>query len=429
MGPFEYRDGELYCENVSAASLARRYGTPLYVYAQSELERAYRRMAEAFSALSPVICFSIKSCHNLHILRVLRACGAAFDAVSIGEVRRAVEAGAAPADIVFAGVGKTPAEIDEGLRLGIGCFNVESADEAVAIVSAATRLKLRVRAALRVNPDVDAHTHPYTTTGKQENKFGIGIDQACALYRKYRDQPQVRFSGMHLHIGSPVNSVEPYVETVTRALALCDQLAREGVTIDLLNLGGGWGISYQDDDAPPIETYAQAIVPLLAGRKLHIHFEPGRSIAAGAGILLARVIYRKQDRSRKFVIVDAAMTDLIRPALYSAYHFIWPTAPGARFIPASRRADLAMPGLETVDVVGPVCESSDFLAKQRALPPVAHGDLLAVFTAGAYGAVMSCQYNSRPRAAEVLVHGDSARLIRRRETYDDLVAAERDPDR
>jgi diaminopimelate decarboxylase len=284
---------------------------------------------------------------------------------------------------------------------------------------------MHVRAALRVNPDVDAHTHPYTTTGTHETKFGIDIAEATELFRAHRDDAHVRLSGLHLHIGSPVNTVQPYVETVTRALALIDKLARDGVTIDLLNLGGGWGACYQDEDAPPIEQYARAIVPLLADRGLHIHFEPGRSIAAGAGVLLTRVVYCKRSRSRRFVIVDAAMTDLIRPALYGAYHFLWPAAPGAAFTPRSRRADLAMSGLEKVDVVGPVCESSDFLAKERALPPLRGEDLVAVFTAGAYGAVMSSQYNSRPRAAEVLVHGAQAQLIRRRETYDDLLACER----
>jgi diaminopimelate decarboxylase len=426
MSAFEYRGGELYCEDVPAAALAERFGTPLYVYARSELTQAYDRMAAAFAALSPTICFSIKSCHNLHVLRVLRERGAAFDAVSIGEVRRAIEAGAAGTDIVFAGVGKTHSEIDEALRLGVGCFNVESAEELDALRAAAAQIGGTVRAALRVNPDVDAHTHPYTTTGKQENKFGIEIGEARKLFRMYAGHAHARLSGIHVHIGSPVNTVEPYVETVKRTLALIDQLADDGVTIDLLNLGGGWGTCYQDDDAPPIDTYAAAIVPLLADRKLSIHLEPGRSIAASAGILLARVIYRKQSRARRFVIVDAAMTELIRPALYGAYHFIWPTVAGEAFVPTNRRADLDMPGLLTVDVVGPVCESSDFLAKGRALPPLEQGDLIAVFSAGAYGSVMSSQYNSRPRAAEVLVRGADASLIRRRETYDDLVAPERE---
>lgn len=426
MDAFRYCGGELYCEDVTAESLAQRFGTPLYVYAQSELESAFDRMAAAFAALTPKICFSIKSCHNLHILRLLHARGAAFDAVSIGEVRRAVEAGSAPRDIVFAGVGKSRSEIAEALRLGVGCFNVESAEELQALADAATRADGTVQAALRVNPDVDAHTHPYTTTGKHENKFGIAADEALTLYRKHASHAHLRLTGMHLHIGSPVNTVEPYIETVHRALALIKALADAGVIISLLNLGGGWGTSYQDDDAPPIEAYARAIVPLLSGTDLSVHLEPGRSIAARAGVLLTRVIYRKQAQARRFAIVDAAMTDLIRPALYGAYHFIWPARPGEEMVPRSRRKDAEQPGLEKTDVVGPVCESSDFLAQQRPLPPLASGDLLAVFTAGAYGAVMSSQYNSRPRAAEVLVRGSDARLIRRRETYDDLVAPERD---
>lgn len=426
MDAFTFRDGQLHCDDVPVQELAARFGTPLYVYSASALERAYDRLSAGFAALSPRICFSIKSCHNLHVLRLLRARGAAFDAVSIGEVRRALEAGAAAESIVFAGVGKTRAEIEAALALGVGCFNVESPAELAALADAAGRAGVRAQAALRVNLDVDARTHPYTTTGKKENKFGIARDDAVELFRTFSRDERLDLTGIHVHIGSPVNTIAPYVETVERALQLVDTLADAGVAIGLLNLGGGWGTPYQDDDAPPIEDYAAAVAPRLVGRGLRIHLEPGRSIVANAGILLTRVTYCKASRARRFAIIDAAMTDLIRPALYGAYHFIWPVAPGDRWIPQSRRADLAMPGLETVDVVGPVCESSDFLAQQRALPPLAQDDLLAVFSAGAYGAVMASQYNSRPRAAEVLVRGAAARLIRRRETYDDLVAAERD---
>ncbi|MCB9850867.1 MAG: diaminopimelate decarboxylase [Phycisphaerales bacterium] len=426
MDAFSYVGGVLHCEQVPVPQLAEQFGTPLYVYSQATLETAYDRMAGAFAALSPKICFSIKSCHNLHMLRLLHSRGAAFDAVSIGEVRRAIEAGADAADIVFAGVGKTRTEIDEALQLGVGCFNVESSEELAALADAATVNGKTTTAALRVNPDVDAKTHPYTTTGKKENKFGIDIDEARTLFSQYRKHPHLQLNGIHVHIGSPVNTVAPYVETVQRTLALIDALAKDGINIALLNLGGGWGTCYQDSDAPPIEDYAAAIVPLFAERNLAIHLEPGRSITANAGILVTRVTYCKQARTRKFAIVDAAMTDLIRPALYDAYHFIWPVAPGNDQTPKGRTPDQAIPNAETVDIVGPVCESSDFLAKGRSLPPLAAGDLIAVFSAGAYGAVMTSQYNSRPRAPEVLVYGSRARVIRRRETYDDLVAAERD---
>jgi diaminopimelate decarboxylase len=425
MDVFAYRDGGLYCEDVSVAELAAVYGTPLYIYSRSHLENAFDAMATAFAALTPKLCFSIKSCSNLHILRLLRRRGAAFDAVSIGEVQRALEAGADAGDIVFAGVGKTQEEIDAALALGVGCFNVESAEELAALSACVAATSRPATAALRVNPDVDAHTHPYTTTGKEENKFGIAFDVARKLFAEHDPSGRLRLTGLHVHIGSPVNTVAPYVETVERTLALIDELAAAGTQIDLLNLGGGWGTRYRDDDAPDIAAYAEALVPLLADRGLHIHLEPGRSIAANAGLLVARTVYRKINRSRRFVIVDAAMNDLVRPALYNAYHFIWPVNPDAEFVPTGRDAQAGMDGLSPADVVGPVCESGDFLAKARPLPPVDPQDLLAVFSAGAYGSVMASQYNSRPRAAEVLVTGSQHRLIRRRETYDDLVAAER----
>jgi diaminopimelate decarboxylase len=426
MDPFAYRGGVLHAEDALVADIAQRFGTPVFVYSRKALVEGFDRLARAFAPLRPHICYSIKSCHNTHILRLLRERGAAFDAVSIGEIRRALEAGADPATIVFAGVGKTQAEIRAAVEGGVGCFNVESVGELEALAAVTQELKKPVRACLRVNPDVDPATHPYTTTGKKENKFGIERDVARELFKAYVQHPRLRLSGIHLHIGSPVYTIEPYVEAAEKALVLIDELRTAGVSIDLLNLGGGWPVSYQDDDAPPLEDYAAALTPLLQGRGLDIHLEPGRSIAANSGLLVARVIYTKQGRERRFVIVDAAMTDLIRPALYQAYHFLWPVAPGPEFTPTGRAAEMALPGLAPVDVVGPVCESSDFLAKQRPLPPILPGDLIAVFSAGAYGSVMGSQYNSRPRPPEVLVEGANARLIRRRETYDDLVATERD---
>ena len=423
---FSFRDSGLFCEGVALAEIADQFGTPTYVYSRAALTDGYARLANAFGRLNPRICFSIKSCHNLHVLKLLREQGASFDAVSIGEVRRAIEAGAAPQDVVFAGVGKTPVEIAEAIRLGVGCFNVESEQELEALATEARHQGRAVRAALRVNPDVDAHTHPLTTTGKSENKFGIDVPTAERLFAAYSDGGDLRLCGIHVHIGSPVNTVSPYVETVERVLELVGRLRSAGVEIELLNLGGGWSTPYTDEPVPALDDYAAAIVPLLADQGFEVHLEPGRSIAANAGVLLARTVYVKEGLSRRFVIVDAAMTDLIRPALYEAFHFVWPVAPQGGLIPPAKSRQVELPGLIEADVVGPVCESSDYLAKGRRLPPIDRGELLAVFSAGAYGMVMSSQYNSRPRAAEVLVDGEQVRLVRRRETYDDLVAAERD---
>ncbi|OQZ06808.1 MAG: diaminopimelate decarboxylase, partial [Planctomycetes bacterium UTPLA1] len=278
--------------------------------------------------------------------------------------------------------------------------------------------------ALRVNPDVDPKTHRYTSTGKKETKFGVDLERARRVFNQYAKQDNVRLSGIHLHIGSPVNSVEPYVAAIKKTLALIDELRADGFTIDTLDIGGGFGAHYKASEAPPAVEYAEAIVPLLVGRDLKIIMEPGRSIAANAGILISRVVYLKKSGDRDFLIVDAGMNDLIRPALYEAYHFIWPVNPVDGFLPSSRGEDATMPGLLPMDVVGPVCESGDFLAKDRLLPPMKRGDLVAVFTAGAYGFVMASHYNTRPNPPEVLVEGDAYRIIRRRETYDDLLAAE-----
>lgn len=426
MDDFLYQGGELFCEEVAVSRIAEAFDTPTYIYSQRTLLANYDAVATAFAELDPEICFSIKSCHNLHVLRLLRERGAAFDAVSGGEVRRAIEAGADSARIVFAGVGKTESEMRDAITAGVGCFNVESAGELELLRACARSAGRRIRATLRINPDVDAQTHIYITTGKHENKFGVDLQAAQDIFARSLGDNEVLLCGIHLHIGSMVNTVEPYVEAITRALSFIAALRDSGHTIDTLNIGGGYGAAYQDNDAPAPRDYAARIVPLLTGRGLRVHLEPGRSISASAGILLARVLYTKDAVERRFVIVDAAMTDLLRPALYGAYHFVWPAAPGTPFVPPHRGEALRMAGTVRVDVVGPVCESADFLAKDRWLPPVKHGDLLAVFTAGAYGAVMSSQYNSRPRAAEVLVDGAAVRLIRRRETYDDLVAAERE---
>jgi len=420
---FEYRQGELWCEDVAAVGLAERFGTPLYVYSRRTLVEHYQRLREAFAELDPLICFSVKCCQNIHICRLLHELGSGFDVVSGGELYRVLRAGADPARIVFAGVGKTEREIGEALDAGVGLLNIESESEARQLIELA-RARGRVpSAALRINPDVNPQTHPYTTTGRKETKFGVDLERALDVFRQFGRSESLRLRGIHVHIGSPVHNVGAYVRSLKRGLKLLDRLCGEGFAIDTLDVGGGYGAHYQDAEAPTAAQYAAAIVPLLRGRGLRVILEPGRSIAANAGIILTRVLHVKQSGGRRFVIVDASMNELLRPALYGAYHFVWPVATG-ELVPRTRAAEQPLAGLLRCDVVGPVCESSDFLARGRDLPPVQRGDLLAVFSAGAYAMVMASQYNSRPRAAEVLVDGREARLIRRRETYDDLIAAE-----
>lgn len=426
MDHFYYQSGELYCEAVPVARIAEQIGTPAYIYSAATFLHHYKAVASAFAPVNPIICYSIKSCGNLHICRLLHEAGAGFDVVSGGELRRAIEAGADPSKIVFAGVGKTDEEINQGIDTGIGWFNVESEAELENLIAIAASRRATVRAALRVNPDVDPKTHRYTSTGKKESKFGVDLERARRVFDTYGRQPGVQLCGIHLHIGSPVNSVEPYVQAIQKGLALIDELRAAEFEIDTLDIGGGFGAHYRAEEAPPAVAYADAIVPLLTGRKLQVILEPGRSIAANAGILLTRTLYLKKSGERDFLIVDAGMNDLIRPALYEAYHFAWPVRPGGQFVPAQRGEAVRMSGLRPMDVVGPVCESGDFLAKDRMLPPMNRGDLLAVFSAGAYGFVMAGHYNSRPSPPEVLVDGDTFRVIRRRETYDDLVAAERE---
>jgi diaminopimelate decarboxylase len=425
MDHFHYQNGILRCESVDLPSLAENFGTPLYVYSKRTLLDHYDRFAQAFSPLNAVICFSVKSCQNLSILRLLKDRGAAFDVVSGGELRRVIEIGADPSRVVFAGVGKTDVEIRAALEAGIGWFNVESEAELHNLASIAAATGKPARAALRVNPDVDPKTHVYTTTGKRETKFGADLERARRAFSECSGRPGVDLCGIHLHIGSPVNTIEPYVESIGKGLALIDELRCDGHSIRAINIGGGFGAHYDGGEAPPALAYAERIVPLLRGRGLTVLLEPGRSIAANAGVLLTRTLYTKASGDRQFVIVDAAITELIRPALYGSFHFAWPVKPKDGAVPPDRRADIHLPESVLVDIVGPVCESGDFLAKDRWLPPVVRGDLVCIFSAGAYGFVMSSQYNSRPRAAEVLVDGEAVQLIRRRETYDDLVAAER----
>ncbi len=425
MDNFQYINNQLHCEDVPVRDIVAQTGTPTYIYSQTTLLTHFDRIAAAFAPLKPLICYSIKSCGNLSILQTLRARGSGFDVVSGGELFRALKAGADGKMIVFAGVGKTDREINEALDAGIGWFNIESEEEFWNLDRLAGAKKLTARGALRVNPDVtSAGTHQKTLTGKKETKFGVDIDRAESFYVQASAAKHARLSALHLHIGSPIKFTTPYVDAIIKALSLIDRLSVRGIVIDTLDIGGGFAAFYEGNEAPSAADYAAAIIPLLASRNLRIILEPGRSISCNAGILVTRVQYCKQGGGKKFTIVDAAMNDLIRPTLYESYHFIWPVELGAATAPANRLSSLRTAGHEKVDVVGPVCESGDYLAKDRYLPPAKRGDLLAVFSAGAYGFAMSSQYNARPRAAEVLVDGKSWRIIRRRETYHDLIAAE-----
>jgi diaminopimelate decarboxylase len=425
MDLFAYRNGELYCEDLPVRQIVDSgVGTPTYLYSATTFKEHYARLASAFAELDPIICYSIKCCQNVHIIRLLAEQGAGMDVVSGGELFRALKAGADPSRIVYAGTGKTDKEINEAIDARIGWFNIESEAELANLIHIASQRQTTVRAALRVNPDVDPKTHRHTTTGKKETKFGVDIERARRAFEDYGRNRSVRLCGIHLHIGSPVNAIQPYVEAIEKALDLILALRRDGFEIDTLDIGGGYSADYSAGEALSAKAYAQMIVPLLRGQGLKIILEPGRSIAANAGILVTRTLFIKRSGDRQFAIVDGAMSDLIRPALYDAYHFVWPVVPGPQYSLAERRRNVHMPDTVKVDVVGPICETSDFLAKDRDLPPVKRGDLLAVFTAGAYGFTMASHYNSRPNAAEVMVDGSNFRVIRRRETYDDLIAAE-----
>ncbi len=425
MDNFQYINDQLHCQRVAVRDIVEKTGTPTYIYSQATLLSHFDRIASAFAPLKALICYSIKSCGNLAILQALRLRGSGFDVVSGGELFRALQAGADPGMIVFAGVGKTDQEINEALDARIGWFNIESEEEFWNLDRLAGAKKLVVHGALRVNPDVSSvGTHQKTLTGKKETKFGVDIDRAEVFYIQAAAAKNARLSALHLHIGSPIKSTQPYVDAITKALNLIDRLAARNIMIDTLDIGGGFAAFYEGNEAPSAADYAAAIIPLLKDRKLRIILEPGRSISCNAGILVTRVQYSKQGGAKKFIIVDAAMNDLIRPTLYESYHFIWPVDVSGSCPPENRYSTLRTANDEKVDVVGPVCESGDYLAKDRYLPRAKRGDLLAVFSAGAYGFAMSSQYNARPRAAEVLVDGNAWRIIRRRETYQDLIAAE-----
>jgi diaminopimelate decarboxylase len=411
MDYFEYRDGELWAEGIRVSDLAEEFGTPLYVYSKNTLERHYNAFDVALGEMEHLTCFSVKANSNVSLLRLLGSLGAGVDIVSGGELHRALTAGIDPRKIVFSGVGKQEHEIREALQADILLFNVESAQELKHIGRIAAEMKTSARISIRINPDVDPKTHPYISTGLKKNKFGLDMLEATGAYLLAKETPSVEPVGMDCHIGSQLTQIGPFVEALKKLLAFADRLHDSGVDIRFLDLGGGLGITYNEEVPPLPAELGRAVADTIADRKLTIILEPGRAIAGNAGILATRVLYTKKTSAKNFIIVDAAMNDLVRPSLYGAYHRIDEVNPKGR-------------EKTVVDVVGPICESSDFLAQDRQLPMVEPGEYLAVFSAGAYGFTMSSQYNSRPRAAEVIVDGDQAVLARRRETYADLIALE-----
>ncbi|MBP8262418.1 MAG: diaminopimelate decarboxylase [Pseudomonas sp.] len=410
MQAFHNRDGQLFAEGVALSAIAERFGTPTYVYSRAHIEAQYRAYADALAGMPHLVCFAVKANSNLGVLNVLARLGAGFDIVSRGELERVLAAGGEPGKIVFSGVGKTRDDMRRALEVGVHCFNIESVDELERLQLVAAELGKTASISLRVNPDVDAGTHPYISTGLKENKFGIDIEQAPAVYARAAELANLRIVGVDCHIGSQLTSLPPFLDALERLLALIDQLAAQGIQIQHLDLGGGLGVQYRDEQPPLAGDYIAAVRERLKGRALALVFEPGRSIVANAGVLLTRVEYLKHTAHKDFAIVDAAMNDLIRPALYQAWMDVTPVQP--------RDGEARQ-----YDLVGPICETGDFLAKGRELV-LAEGDLLAVRSAGAYGFVMSSNYNTRGRAAEVLVDGEQAFEVRRRETLAELYAGE-----
>ncbi|MDB6143767.1 MAG: diaminopimelate decarboxylase [Pseudomonas sp.] len=410
MDAFNYRDGELFAEGVALSAIAERFGTPTYVYSRAHIEAQYAAYADALSGMPHLVCFAVKANSNLGVLNVLARLGAGFDIVSRGELERVLAAGGAPDKIVFSGVGKTRDDMRRALEVGVHCFNVESADELERLQIVAAELGVRAPISLRVNPDVDAGTHPYISTGLKENKFGIAIADAEDVYIRAAQLPNLDVIGVDCHIGSQLTSLPPFLDALDRLLALIDRLGDCGIHLHHVDLGGGLGVRYRDEQPPLASDYIQAVRERLDGRDLALVFEPGRFIVANAGVLLTQVEYLKHTEHKDFAIVDAAMNDLIRPALYQA----WMDVTAVRPRDGQPR---------TYDIVGPICETGDFLAKGRELA-LAEGDLLAVHSAGAYGFVMSSNYNTRGRCAEVLVDGNEAFEVRRRETVAELFAGE-----
>ncbi|HZY84384.1 MAG TPA: diaminopimelate decarboxylase [Gemmataceae bacterium] len=424
MDHFRYRDRVLFCEDVPVRQLAETYGTPLWVYSKATLLHHLTQLQKAFATADPLICYSIKSNPNLALCRLMGEHGAGFDVTSFGELYRALKAGGRGEKIVFAGTGKTDDELRAGLENNVFLFNVESEAELLNLAAVAKSLGKVAPVALRVNPDLPPKTHVKTDTSVKGAKFGLDIETILDVARGVVGNPHVRVVGLHMHLGSPILSAGPYRDGAAKGLTLIERLREQGHPISVLNMGGGFGIRYRKQEAQPAQAFAEVIVPVVQKAGCRLVLEPGRFIVGNAGVLLSRVIYTKDSGGRHITIQDAAMNDLIRPTLYDSFHRIWPAEPPAGVPAPPDDYEAAIPGTLKQDVVGPVCESGDFLAKDRALPPLKRGDLLATFSAGAYGMAMSSNYNGRPRAAEVLVDGSAHRLIRRRETYEDLVRPE-----
>ena len=425
MDAFTYRQGQLFAEDVNVAAIADNVGTPVYIYSKATILDHFKKIQQAYKEIDTTICYSIKACGNIHILRLLAEAGSGFDIVSGGELFRARQTPVDLSKIVYAGVGKTDPEIIDAMNAGIGYFNIESEAELENLIALAKTHGKKPKAALRVNPNIQYDSHKNITTGVKETKFGVDIERALQIYAKYAGNSAVEMSAIHVHLGSGGKTIDPYVEYVKKVLPLVEELRRRGHAIDTLDLGGGYGADYESGTVPSAADYAAGLVPLLKAANLKLILEPGKSIIANAGIMLTRTVFKKTGGSKTFVIVDAGMNDLIRPCLYEAFHFIWPAAVDPALVPARREKDLELPGTEKVDVVGPICEGTDYFAKDRHLPPVKRGDLVSVFTAGAYGYTMASNYNARPLCPEVLVDGDQYTVIRRRQTYDDLIALEK----
>lgn len=411
MSYFTYRNGSLCAEQVPIADIAAEHGTPCYVYSRAALEEAFLAYQKALQGCEHLVCYAVKANSNLAVLDALARLGAGFDIVSGGELERVITAGGDPAKIVFSGVSKKPQEMAKALQLGIACFNLESAAELEVLNNVATELGLVAPVSVRVNPDVDAKTHPYISTGLRENKFGVTMEEALRVYQRATELEHIQVVGLDCHIGSQLTELSPFIDALQRMLELIDELATAGITIRHLDLGGGLGVRYQDETPPSVAEYIGAIRQEIGDRDLQLLFEPGRSIAANAGLLVMRVEYLKQSSDHNFALVDAAMNDMIRPALYQAWLDIQP-------VQKNNGGHLA-----TWEVVGPVCETGDFLGKSRELS-IGQGDLLAMFGAGAYGFTMSSNYNSRGRAAEIMVDDEQMHLVRARENFADLIRGE-----
>lgn len=416
MHHFTYKNGVLHGEDVSISEIADTIGTPFYLYSEATLAAHFKAIDQSFADCSHLTCFAVKACSNIAILRLFARLGAGADIVSGGELFRALKAGIDPRRIIYSGVGKTADEMHYALTSGILMFNVESLQELERLQEVAAGLEMKAPVAFRINPDVDPMTHPYISTGLAENKFGIAMEQAVAAYKRAAALPNITVMGVSCHIGSQLTRVEPFLDALKRLRLFIDNLAKENIHLSHLDIGGGVGITYNAEEPPHPREYALAIRREMAGLDVTLILEPGRVIVGNAGILVTRVLYTKENRAKKFAICDAAMNDLFRPSLYQAYHHV---------LPVREKKDTAT---EAIDLVGPICETGDFLAKNREMPKVAPNDLLAVMSSGAYGFSMASNYNSRPRVPEILVTGNSYHVIRERETYSTLVQGEHIPD-